>query len=358
MKKLLVTAAGGGVSENLIRAIRTTDDSHFIAGVSCDQYALARASTDTKHLIPRADAEAAYAEAVRKVVDKERIDLVIPCHDTEVGTLSLYRSEIGTHLFLPSHEMVKTFQDKLSLNQELASQDIPVAETCHFSDTAAVERLFERKGSDDLLWCRLRRSSASRGSLPVKTKEQLDAWVHYWETMRGIPAHEFTVSEYLPGRDFAFQSLWNHGKLVIAKTCERLIYLAGEWMPSGKSSTPRVGKLVNEPAVNEICEAAVKGLDPDANGIYCIDLKENYNGEPCITEFNIGRFFMISPIFNLVGRYNMAELFLKLAFGEQVEIDARFRFSDIAEEETYLVREFDGAPLIVSKNRIDNCGST
>jgi carbamoyl-phosphate synthase large subunit len=355
MKRLLLTAAGGGVSENLIRAIRVADDPYFIIGTSCDRYSLARSSADRNYLIPRADTGVAYVQAVRTVVERERVDLIIPCHDTEVATLSRYRDEVGARLFFPRHDMIEVFQDKLKLNQELATRGVPVAETQLFTNTSAVDRLFERSGDEGLLWCRLRRSSASRGSLPVRNRQQLDAWVSYWETMRGVSPEEFMVSEYLPGRDFAFQSLWNRGHLVLAKTCERLAYLAGEWMPSGSSSTPRVGRLVNEPTVNAVCVATVRGIDSEASGIYCIDLKENGSGSPCITEVNIGRFFMISPIFNLVGRYNMAELYLQLAFGERVKIDEHDQFSDIGKEETYLVREFDGAPLIIPKSGIDNC---
>jgi carbamoyl-phosphate synthase large subunit len=189
--------------------------------------------------------------------------------------------------------------------------------------------------------------------LPVRDRAQLDAWVGYWEAMRGVGRDQFIVSQYLPGRDFAFQSLWDRGRLVLAKCCERLVYLAGDWMPSGTSSTPRVARLVYEPAVNQVCEAAVQGLDPEATGIYCIDLKEDRHERPCITEVNVGRFFMISPVFNLVGRHNMAELFIRLALGETVQVDDRERFEDIGDQETYLVREFDGAPAIVPKQRID-----
>ena len=37
----------------------------------------------------------------------------------------------------------------------------------------------------------------------------------------------FLLCEYLPGRDYAVQSLWHEGELIQAKTCERLEYLFG-----------------------------------------------------------------------------------------------------------------------------------
>ena len=36
------------------------------------------------------------------------------------------------------------------------------------------------------------------------------------------------IAEYLPGRDFFCQSLWQDGHLVLVKTCERVAYFGGE----------------------------------------------------------------------------------------------------------------------------------
>jgi carbamoyl-phosphate synthase large subunit len=124
-------------------------------------------------------------------------------------------------------------------------------------------------------------------------------------------------------------------------------------MPSGTSSTPRVGKLVREPAVNEACLAAVRAVDPKAKGMFCIDLKEDRNGIPCITEINIGRFFMISPVFHAVGKHNMAELYLRLAFGEPAAVPEGERLDDIGDEETFLVRELDGEPAVLTRAQIE-----
>jgi carbamoyl-phosphate synthase large subunit len=353
LTRILLTAAGGGVSENLLKAIRASTVATCVVGVSCDRFSLARSSTERAYLVPRADAGLEYVQAVRRIVERERIDLIIPGHDAEVSPLSRHRNDLGARLFLPRHETIEQLQDKLRLNQGLSALGAPVARTHPYTDTEAVDRLLEEAGPGGLVWCRLRRSSASRGSLPVNSRAQLDAWVDYWEAMRRVGRDQFIVSEYLPGRDFAFQSVWNRGRLVLAKCCERLVYLAGDWMPSGTSSTPRVARLTNEAAVNQVCEAAVHGLDAEASGIYCIDLKEDRLGQPCITEINLGRFFMISPVFNLVGRHNMAELFIRLAVGESVQVDDSERFSDIGVQETYLVREFDGAPALLPKRLID-----
>ena len=66
--------------------------------------------------------------------------------------------------------------------------------------------------------------------------------------MRGVPGEDFTLSEFLPGRDYNVQGLWLKGRLVLIKMCERLSYLNGRQQPSGMSSTPALAKTVWEPA--------------------------------------------------------------------------------------------------------------
>jgi predicted ATP-grasp superfamily ATP-dependent carboligase len=353
MKRLLVTAAGGGASNNLIRGIRDSRYASYIVGTSIDRFYLARSLADKNYLVPRGDAGDAYVQAIKRIVDEEGIDLIVANNDAEVGPISRYRDEFGTRVFLPSYETIQLCQDKFTLNAHLSAHGFRVAETYALGSLGDIEQAFDLLKDHDRLWCRMRKGAASKGSLPVKTPEQVRFWIQYWHEMRGVPTDRFLLSEYLPGRDYAFQSLWQDGRLVLAKTCERLVYLVGEWMPSGTSSTPRVGKLVNNPMVNDVCTRAVQSIDPQATGMFCIDLKEDRNGTPCITEINIGRFFMITPVFNSAGRHNMVELYLALAFGENVVIEDRERYGDIGSEETFLVRELDNEPAVLTGEQIE-----
>jgi len=178
------------------------------------------------------------------------------------------------------------------------------------------------------------------GAVPVKSPEQARSWICYWEEMRGVPATSFTLSEFLPGRDFAVQGLWKEGTLILLKICERLSYFGGGSHPSGTSSTPALGKIVFEPQVVEVCGAAVRALDERASGVFSIDLKEDVRGVPFVTEINAGRFCMITNIFDLTGKYNMAVTYVRLALDEPVEIRDEYD----AVEDYYLVRDLDTLP--------------
>lgn len=348
MKTILVTGAGGGGSNNLIRGFRRIGYPVRIIGTNADQYKLIQSLADRNYLIPNGDAGRSYQTALCKVIEAEKVDLVIPNNDTEVRAVATIRDELPARTFLPSHATIELCQDKYSLSTNLSANGFKVARTYAIPGIDAVDEIYANFTGAEKLWCRMRRGSGSRGSLPVKSPEHVKFWIRYWNEMHGIPENMFTLSEYLPGRDFAFQSIWKDGQLVIAKTCQRLSYFFGYQMPSGTSSTPQIGRLVNNPEVNRICTQAVQAIDPHATGMFSIDLKEDSNGVPCITEINIGRFFMITIAFNSVGVYNMAELYLKLAFGEDFQVDEKARYGDIGDEETFLIRELDNDPEVLS----------
>jgi len=176
--------------------------------------------------------------------------------------------------------------------------------------------------------------------MPVKRAEQARTWIRYWKEMRGVPARFFTLSEYLPGRDFGCQSLWKAGELILVKTFERLSYAVAGSQASRLSSVAALSKTVFAPRVTEVCAEAVRNLDPKASGVFCVDVKEDARGVPCITEINAGRFSLSTNVYDLVGKHNMAVTYVRLALGERVAIREKY---DVAED-YYMVRDVDTLP--------------
>ena len=73
----------------------------------------------------------------------------------------------------------------------------------------------------------------------------------------------------------------------------------------------------------------------------------NSKDQFCVTEINIGRFFMITNLFNLSGNYSMIDAYLKLATNQDPEISNPFDFS-----EKYLIRSLDTLPTVLSLDEI------
>ena len=336
--RLAVLSAGTGAANNLMRSLAAANPSLVLVGCHSDRFVLRKSSAARNYLLPATGGIA----ALRTLVRRERIDLLVPGSDADVRLLSAARAALAGRVYLPPRAVVDLCQDKLRLTAYLRKHDVPAPVTYPVAAADRVGETFRRFGAPTRLWCRIRTGSGSRGAIPVESAAQARAWIEYWERMRGVRAGEFTLSEYLPGRDFAAQALWRDGELVLLKVCERLSYFGGGSQPSGQSSTPALAKTVDEPRVVDVCTRALAAFGPKTSGVFSSDLKENVARVPCVTEVNAGRFCMITNIFDFTGRHNMAGLYVRLALGERVDIRRKFE----AVGDYYLVRDLDTLPGI------------
>lgn len=340
-RRLLVLRAGTGPSNNLIRSLRAGEPSLFIAGCHSDRFILKKSQADRNYLTPTAT-HPRFLDALERIIAAERIDLIIPDSDADVRAVSDLRDQLSCRVFLPSPTAIDLCQDKYRLTVFLRERGLPAPVTYPVTDLDAIDTLFRRLAPRSRFWCRIRAGSSSTGAIPVTSPDQARSWIRYWEEMRGFPASSFTISEYLPGRDYSLQCLWKAGTLILTKMSERLSYFGAANSPSGMSSTPALAKTVFEPRVVEVCRAAIHAVDPAASGVFCFDLKESADGEPCVTEINAGRFAMITSIYDFTGKHNMAATYVRLALDEPIDISEA---CDIVED-YYLVRDLDTLPGI------------
>ena len=347
--RVLVTGAGTGLGNNVMRSLRAANPRLLIVGCHHDRFELRKSPADRNYLVTRAGGRG-FVASVRRVVAAERVDVVVPATDADVRAVSQARRRLGCRVFLPRHGVIERCQDKYAVTRFLRARGVPAPLTYPVRDLRTVARVFNRLPRAPLAWCRARSGSGSFAATFVQTAAQARAWIAYWRDLRDVPPADFTLCEYLPGRDFGCQSLWQDGRLVLAKTFERLAYFAAGNQPSGVSSVASLAKSVVEPRVVEVCAAAVRALDARTSGLYCIDLKENAASVPCITDVNVGRFSLTTGLYDLVGKHNMAGGYVRLALGEAVDFgDAYDRVED-----HYLVRDVDTLPEIFHADDLFN----
>jgi carbamoyl-phosphate synthase large subunit len=316
-----------------------------IVGCNDSRFVLKKSAAHRNYVLPVSARR--YRTALRRIVKAERIDLLVPTSDPAVAKISELRDQLGCRTFLPRRSVIGRCQDKYTLTVFLRRRGIPAPMTYPITDTDRIEALFPRFRPRTQLWCRIRWGSGSFGAIPVKTPDQARSWIAYWEQMRAVPAGSFTLSEYLPGRDFCVQCIWDRGTLVLAKMAERITYLP-TGSPSGVSSMPALAKTAYDPRVIDVCTRAIRALDARASGVFFVDVKESDTGIPCITEINAGRFATMTNIHDLAGKHNMAVTFVRVALGERIRVP---RASDFAEG-YYLVRSVDTLPAIVHREEL------
>jgi carbamoyl-phosphate synthase large subunit len=345
--RLLLTGAGTGAANNLVRSLRAGDVPLVIIGCHSRRFVLTQSAADRNYLIPAAPSGS--IAGLDHVIKAECIDLVVPTTDADVLALARHRDRLACRVFLPRRSVVERCADKYELARVLQRQGVPVPETVPIRGLADVEAAYRRLGPKGRAWCRVRRGSGALGAIDVRRPEQARAWIAYWQGMRGIPGSSFTLSEYLPGRDFACQSLWKDGTLVLVKAVERLEYFVDGGQPSRVSSVAALARTVRDLWPVDVATAAVKAVDPRATGVFSVDLKENARGEPCVTEINAGRFLSGTTLLDLTGRHNMATTYVRLAVDEPPVIET---VHDTTDGDYYMVRGFDVVPRILRADEL------
>ena len=184
--RLLVTSAGSGASSNLVRSLRAGNGSLTIVGCHDDQFILKNSTADRNYLVPPLS-HPTWARALRRVVDAEKIDLVIPTSDGDVAALSRVRGRLPGRLFLPRAATVERCGDKYELTEWLRARGVPAPRTYRVTDLRHLERIFERLGNPSRAWCRIREGAGSRGAAPVAGPDQTRSWIRYWRDMRDVP---------------------------------------------------------------------------------------------------------------------------------------------------------------------------
>lgn len=339
--------AGTGACNNLVRSLRAGAQPVELVGCHDDRFTLRQSGADRLYLIPP-QGTATFDRALLGLVEHERIELVIPSSDGDVLALSRLRRELGPRCFLPEAAVIDRCQDKLVLTELLDARGLPVAPTRAVRTLADLPGIFEALGAARPLWCRVRTGSRSLGAAPVDTVSQAEAWIRYWHEMRDVPPESFTLSEFLPGRDYMCMSLWQDGRMVLVTTFEKLSYFGADASPSGMSSLSSLAKTVIDPRLVDVCGAAIRALSPSASGAFSVDLKEDREGRPCITEINAGRFFIGMTAFDPVSRHGIAPTFLRLARGAPVELDDPY----VTPPDHYVVRDLDTLPGVYTADQL------
>lgn len=349
MKRILVTGAGGSASYNYIESLRNNPnkDQFYIVGADISPYHLELAKVDKRYILPKVG-DNNYIAKLNEIIKKENIDFLHIQPDTEVYYISKNREKIQANYLLPSHQTIKVCQNKMEMNVKLRQANVKVPEA-YFAESEKIlkERINMLLKTNEKVWLRAIRGAGSKAALPVKKYIHAKMWIDYWKTMKGLDYQDFMVSEFLPGKEYAFQSFWSDGNLLMSQARERKQYVFGNLTPSGQSSSPSVAMTINNSEVNEIAAAAVRAIDKMANGIFCVDLKTDKNGRVLPIEINAGRFFTTSYFFSAAG-LNMPYYYTKQGIGEK--INDHFKQYDNLVEGLYWVRMIDmGYKLVRNK---------
>lgn len=125
-KVVLVTGIGGNVGQGILRNIRSFNSRIRLVGCNVDSISAGNHFCDRNYEVPYAYNES-YISIVQEIVQKEKVNLIIPSTDYEAYYLA--KSELSDLTFVPSHETVGILLDKFKTWEYFNQNNIPFAES-------------------------------------------------------------------------------------------------------------------------------------------------------------------------------------------------------------------------------------
>src|SRR2546425_6385132 len=114
MRSILVTGAGGSAGNNVCWSLRVSRDGKniLLAGSDVDKTSIElNGWIDKAYQLPPATSSR-YLPRLNQIIKKDKVEMVFPQPDSEVGRLSVDREQVRATMFLPDREAVRVCQDK------------------------------------------------------------------------------------------------------------------------------------------------------------------------------------------------------------------------------------------------------
>jgi hypothetical protein len=315
-----VFGAGGAAANGFITSLRRVGGYHIIAA-NTDPTDLQLAAADEHHVVgPSGD-------DLWGIITATKPDFVHAQPDEEVLRLSRYRGVVrgcGARYLLPDHPVVVFCQDKWETYERLSIAQVPAPVTWLLGSGHEYPPL-----SSDI-WVRPRTGAGGKGAART-TMGKLIA------EDGPVQAGTHTAAYFLPGPTVTVQALYHQGELVASQGRLRLAWTHGD------RGSCRIGQTVSDPVADDVAERAVAAVDPKPNGIYGIDMTLDREGQPRVTEINIGRFFTTVDFFSAAG-LNLPHLYVQAAM---TGIAPRLGRNPLQEGLQWL-RQWDRPPLLVT----------
>jgi carbamoyl-phosphate synthase large subunit len=343
IKRILVTGAGGSPGVNFIQSLRESPERFYVVAADANMHHLQWPDADRKVLVPPCS-HPEYIEILNEIIDEDGIEMVHAQPDVEVRRISAAREQLHARTWFPEHRVIDILQDKFETGKRWAAAGIRNRPTLSINTRSDLANAATQLGFP--FWMRASSGAGARGSTLVTNQAVGYHWLSYWRA-RG-ESWNFIAEEYLPGRDLAWTSLWENGRLITSQGRERLEYIYPHLAPSGRTGTPIVARTVNDEAVNEISTRCVLAIDPNATGIFSVDLREDASGNPIPTEINCGRFFTTSLFFSRAG-LNVPYMYVKRAFGESIPLTPQF---NALPEGLHWIRHIDCPTVLISEEEL------
>jgi len=303
---VLIIPAGSGMAIAAIKMLKR-DKKIRVISADADRLSPGLYLSHKGYVVPRFN-DSGFFPSVMKIIEKEKINLIIPALDTILLDFSEKKKEferIGVKVMVSSPETIMITRDKWKTYNALKG-------------IVPVPRSFLRKKDIDIdfpLFIKPRHGSGSNFAYRVDSKEELDFF--YKRIDKPI------IQEYLGGKEYTVDCLADtEGKLIIAVPRERI---------STKAGISVKGKIVKNDQLEEMAKKISRRLN--FSGPFFFQAKENDEGVPHLTEINAR--ISGSMSFSSSAGPNLHVMAVKIFMGERITTKPKIKYG------TYFTRYFE-----------------
>jgi hypothetical protein len=348
--RILITGVGGPTPRSFAQALRkyskyaryeiiATDSNPYALGLYMPQL------FDKSYLIPKA-ADPEYWTVIEQIIKKDEIEYAIILPELEVIEWSKRALDniLPCKVLLPDYNLAVQLTDKALLTEALEPHGLSprsfIINKSEFEECRPLKLSYP-------FWVRSASGSSGLGSLKINSFSELSNWIN-------INPHvdKFLASEYLPGRNLGCKMLFHNGELLRCAIAERVYYIMSKVAPSGVTGNTSFGRLVNDPNVFNVAKNAMDFMFEKTNahkhGFFTVDLKEDKNGRPYVTEVNI-RYVAFIQCY-AAGGANLPEDQIRVLDNDPA-FDRNFRLYEF-EPDMIFLRDVDEQPIIMKESQL------
>ena len=264
---VLITSCGRRVE--LVNAFKAARDNLDIMGdvvcADCSETAPALAFADKKCIVPRISS-GEYIQALKEIIERENISLVVPTIDTELELLAEHREELeagGARVLLPSAEAVEICGDKQKTAEFFGRG---------FDSPKTVDDIKGYSGEFPL-FVKPRDGSSSINTFKVENKKELEFFASYVKNP--------IVQECAVGQEYTVDILTDFdGEPILIVPRVRIAVRGGEILKGKVDKNEKVietaRKLVKE--LNFVGQLTVQGFLTDGGKFELIEMNARFGG--------------------------------------------------------------------------------
>lgn len=316
--RIILTSVGGLVAPGIIKSFKReaieNNERLFIVGIDMQKEAVGYHFVDKSYVVPKGDSKD-YTTILMEIAEKNDIDVIIPCSDEELLSISKEKYNFVKKGIIPicsDYETVYKANDKGLMLKFLREKNVPVPKfylPTNIEDVEDAAKELMYPFNPIVVKPRLARGGRGfkiieeRINLLSNNSLKLEHLIDILKSYEKFP--EIVLMEYLPGEEYSVDALAYNGEPLYIIPRKRIKALGGPSI---------VGEIVQNDDVKEMVDKIIKAFCFHLN----VNIQLKYSKEKVPLVYEINPRVSGTIVANDAAGINLLYYGIKLAMGHEI----------------------------------------